>query len=118
MLPRRGLARTLTLLGGAFLASASSLVAGVAQSNSNPATVCPAGVVCFFSQPNYQGTLHILDFAEVPGCRNAFQARSVINNQIHPVGLYVDGECTQYLDQVEAGGSRANLIAGVVTADG
>ncbi|MFD7496113.1 hypothetical protein ACFV8T_27600 [Streptomyces sp. NPDC059832] len=39
------------------------------------------------------------------------------NNSGSPVGLYVDDECTQYLDQVEAGGTRDSLAASAVTAD-
>ncbi|MEO3976248.1 peptidase inhibitor family I36 protein [Streptomyces sp. CAU 1734] len=110
--------RKLALFGGAaLLALGSGLGGGVAQAGPLPTGTCPAGKVCFFPQANYQGTPHIIDFTAVPGCQNAFQARSVINNQIHPVTLYVDAECTQYLDQVDPGQTRSSLIAGVVTAE-
>ncbi|MFC9626887.1 hypothetical protein ACFTXM_45365 [Streptomyces sp. NPDC056930] len=41
----------------------------------------------------------------------------MINNSSSPVGPYVDDECTQYLDQVEAGGTRDSLAVSAVTAD-
>ncbi|MER5770717.1 peptidase inhibitor family I36 protein [Streptomyces sp. NPDC001985] len=97
---------------------ASTLGTGVARAEVSPATTCPANRVCFYPGANFQGTPTIIDFTATPGCKEAFRARSVINNRIYPVGLYVDSECTQYLDQVDAGDTRSNLIAGVVTADG
>ncbi|MFE7397068.1 peptidase inhibitor family I36 protein [Streptomyces sp. NPDC057557] len=78
---------------------------------------CPQGVVCFCPQADYQGTVQIADFAATPGCRSTIPARSVINNSSSPVGPYVDDECTQYLDQVEAGGTRDSLVVSAVTAD-
>ncbi|MFF1297221.1 MULTISPECIES: peptidase inhibitor family I36 protein [unclassified Streptomyces] len=105
------------------LATATALILGLLGSAAGtadaatPADACPASLVCFYPQANYQGTVEIMDFVATPGCRSTIPARSVINNSAYPVGLYVDTECTQYLDQVEAGGRRASLIASVVTAE-
>ncbi|MFD7622635.1 hypothetical protein [Streptomyces sp. NPDC059802] len=61
--------------------------------------------------------MQIADFAVMPGCRSTIPARPVTNNSSSPAGLYVDDECTQYLDQVEAGRTRDSLAASAVTAD-
>ncbi|KUL24292.1 peptidase inhibitor family I36 protein [Streptomyces regalis] len=98
------------------LASLGILTAGSANAAA-PAEACPQGVVCFYPQANYQGTVQVIDFTATPGCQATIPARSIINNSNYPVGLYVDNECTQYLDQVDAGGTRASLIASVVTAE-
>ncbi|MFF9397064.1 peptidase inhibitor family I36 protein, partial [Streptomyces griseoluteus] len=78
---------------------------------------CPQGKVCFYSQAQFAGTAQIIDFSAAAGCISTIPARSVINNSGYPVGLYVDEECTQYLDRIEPGGERGSLIASVVTAD-
>ncbi|MCX5357059.1 peptidase inhibitor family I36 protein [Streptomyces mirabilis] len=102
-----------TALSLAFL----GLLAVESANAATTAEVCPQSAVCFYPQANYQGTVQILNFTATPGCRATIPARSVINNSSYPVGLYVDNECTQYLDQVGAGGRQASLIASVVTAE-
>lgn len=111
--------RTMVLAGIAMVSSALlGLLAAGPGNATTTAEVCPQGVACFYPQAGYQGSPQIVDFAAAPGCRSTIPARSVINNSDRPVGLYVDDECTQYLDYVEAGGQRASLIANVVTAEG
>lgn len=100
-----------TALSLAFLGLLTAVPANAA------AEACPQGVVCFYQQANYQGTMQVKDFTATPGCQFTIPAHSVINNSSYPVGLYVDTECTQYLDQVAAGGRRASLVSSVVTAE-
>ncbi|MFE7620912.1 peptidase inhibitor family I36 protein [Streptomyces sp. NPDC057496] len=109
--------RTSVLSGAVVLPLAFFGLLAAGPANAAAAAACPQGVVCFYPQANYQGAVQVKDFTATPGCQSTIPARSVINNSSHPVGLYVDNECTQYLDQVEAGGSRASLLAGVVTAE-
>ncbi|AZK97710.1 hypothetical protein B7R87_30335 [Streptomyces tsukubensis] len=113
----KNFARIAATAGSASLMLFSTLGAGVSQADQRVSQPCPSDVVCFYSQPNYQGVRKIVNFTLTPGCDDKISARSVINNRSYPVGLYVDRECTQFLDQVDPGHSRSNLIAGVVSAE-
>ncbi|MBC9718868.1 peptidase inhibitor family I36 protein [Streptomyces sp. TRM66268-LWL] len=107
-----------TALRYCAVAAAIAVVSAVPAAHANPTKQsCPNGSVCFYPRPDYQGTPQIINFSTDPGCNPTIAARSVINNDPrHSVGLYVDQECTQYLDAIDPGRSRTSLIASVVTA--
>ncbi|MFD6419890.1 peptidase inhibitor family I36 protein [Streptomyces sp. NPDC060194] len=103
------------VLAAAAVALTFTAVAAPASA-ADPAASCPTGQVCFYELPGFRGTPQ-LRAPLAGGCAPTVPARSVVNNSPHPVGLYVDEECTQYLDQVPPGASRSSLIAAVVTAE-
>ncbi|MFF1459624.1 peptidase inhibitor family I36 protein [Streptomyces sp. NPDC058330] len=108
MFPTFRAARAGVLASSAALAAA---LTGAVPATAATAAACPDGMVCLYSDTDFQGRVQIRNVSQAPGCKPAGTARSVVNNTALPVHLYVDGECTQYLDRLEPGDTRTGLAA-------
>ncbi len=108
MFPTFRSARVGVLASSAALAAA---LTGAAPATAATAADCPDGMVCLYSDTDFQGRIQIRNVSQTPGCKPAGTARSVVNRIGLPVHLYVDGECTQYLDRLEPGDTRTGLAA-------